>query len=358
MEDLALTADERGLVASLLYLEGLPSGTLTWDLISLIQAAEERSLAKQNVRRPIPFDRSGTVVANQQVPAVKPVKNDLGNIVDLASSGASTAIYAGEVRNGDISRLDLGKIIAHYLGTTPDKVTGFNQEETSLDAGSEGVARIVTYNKTVTSGNQTSQKTIYVSGDKRPDGERITWAGAANYGGGTFEDSGVLVLSPTLSDADMTLLRAGKTLPTRDIDIRVNGLTVNGKSADTFIVRVRLNDFLSKDGRVFFGDRPLDDPGYHSFAISNTVGASQPVNSQQRSLDVWRVEQRLKYFGFAAIGSGYASQRPNISLKFNTLAENVSQEIYVTGDWRKDRSGFAAQHFDKVVNYGYGANSR
>ena len=42
---------------------------------------------------------------------------------------------------------------------------------------------------------------------------------------------------------------------------------------------------------VFFGDRPLNNPGYHEFQLGGSVGGDPA--SDNRLLDVARVEQRL-----------------------------------------------------------------
>ena len=46
---------------------------------------------------------------------------------------------------------------------------------------------------------------------------------------------------------------------------------------------------------VFFGDRPLENPGYSEFVLRGDVGVEGALND---ILDVYRVEQRLKYLGY------------------------------------------------------------
>ena len=55
----------------------------------------------------------------------------------------------------------------------------------------------------------------------------------------------------------------------------------------------------ARQASAFFGDRPLDNPGYSKMELTGEV----KVGSTNR-LDVLKVEQRLKYLGFPAMKTG------------------------------------------------------
>ena len=102
-------------------------------------------------------------------------------------------------------------------------------------------------------------------------------------------------------------------------------------------MRVDAKDYASAPA-AFFGDRPLDNPGYSKMELTGEV----KVGSTNR-LDVLKVEQRLKYLGFPAMGSD-AGGVP-------TAANNTIQDFKVDGVWGRDES-LAGYLFGSVVNYG------
>ncbi|MCX6016396.1 MAG: hypothetical protein NT020_12555, partial [Chloroflexales bacterium] len=74
---------------------------------------------------------------------------------------------------------------------------------------------------------------------------------------------------------------------------------------------------------TFFGDRPLDNPGYSEFSLKGAVG----VNQANDRLDVARVEQRLKYLGFPAI--------------FNDQEERALRAFYASTHYRYNSSSLS-----------------
>ena len=113
-----------------------------------------------------------------------------------------------------------------------------------------------------------------------------------------FDQTGVLYLAPEVTDSEVNdLLRTGLKLPGKTI-VLVFQAKVNGQDM-TFRMKVAASDYASAAGAVFFGDRSMQNPGYSAFTLHGSVG----VNGDNNLLDVWRVEQRLKYLGFPAFNA-------------------------------------------------------
>ena len=149
---------------------------------------------------------------------------------------------------------------------------------------------------------------------------------------GAFESEGRLYLIPNISKADLERLRAGKTIGEKwatDILIKVNldatavqvvkkhnAALAKTLNSDGDWAKIDLNvaarDFAQLEN-TFFGDRPLANPGYSAIKLKGEV----KTGSTDR-LDVLKVEQRLKYLGFPAIGtaSGNTIQDFDVDGKF------------------------------------------
>ncbi|MBK9445925.1 MAG: hypothetical protein IPO00_07445 [Betaproteobacteria bacterium] len=145
----------------------------------------------------------------------------------------------------------------------------------------------------------------------------------------------------------MDSLRRGEVLTQKNATIHLR-YRLSGDVGDIeagwgeIALELTANDY-ERGQAIFFGDRPLNDPGYSSFTLSGSVG----VNQQNDRLDVFRVEQRLKYFGFPAIGK--ADDEGNNPTRTN----NSIQDFKVNGDWQEDDER-AAFLFNKVINYAPG----
>ncbi|MDP1611500.1 MAG: Ig-like domain-containing protein [Sulfuritalea sp.] len=308
-----------------------PSGMLVWKLDELIAAAEKNSLAKQNTWRPLPIDREGTQAV------VTPTKFNLNEGPGI-TSGWMFGMARSQVLNikaeagfhfGDVGVIDLTKLIKGLDEYKNAKsVTGFSNSVTA-----EGAVIIR---------NTDTEKSV-MSTKAKESGSATTAATEESYEKGTFSKDGVLFLVPTLTPDQMNDLREGKRLAPRSISINLGELTIVKADGSTVTknvtVAVNVSDFASAEGRVFFGDRDLANPGYSEFKLSGTVGVEQTNNP----LDVFRVEQRLKYLGFPAIGTGSG----------NTLKEFKTDGTF--GDEEKA----ALKLFEKVVRYqNAGENSK
>jgi hypothetical protein len=171
----------------------------------------------------------------------------------------------------------------------------------------------------------------------------VSAATDASYSG-VFDSEGVFFLGAQLNEADMKTLRAGGRLGNRTVTISITGFTIDGVAKDPIIITVNISDFTDTAGRVFFGDRPLNDPGYTAFKLKGSVGTA--AGSLNDTLDVYRVEQRLAYLGFPAMGASDAGGAPS-------FVHNVIQDFKVDGIWNRSES-LAAILFSDVVTYSPG----
>jgi hypothetical protein len=75
-----------------------------------------------------------------------------------------------------------------------------------------------------------------------------------------FSKTGILVAFREITAGDMTTLRMGGQLNMKETVIRFNLRTAEGSIA--LNARVKFEDYTKAEGTVFFGDRPLANPGY------------------------------------------------------------------------------------------------
>jgi len=169
-----------------------------------------------------------------------------------------------------------------------------------------------------------------------------------------FAKEGRLYLIPNLSQGDLERLRAGQTVGEKwATDIMVNfhldetavaillqhdPVLAGRLAADGGYAHIRL-DVAAKDfaltANTFFGDRPLDNPGYSAMTLKGEV----KQGSTDR-LDVYKVEQRLKYLGY----TGYEKTH-----------DQKVKEFTVDGKWASTeetalRGFYAATHYTSYGN--------
>ncbi|HMW19274.1 MAG TPA: hypothetical protein PJ981_15925, partial [Accumulibacter sp.] len=365
---LQVSADQQTLWADLRYWPMIdetppPAGLLVWDLAALLDAAERNSLQKQASARPLPVDRE--IVNGLGVQVVVPDKYDLGKgpltsgwVFGMAGSQmlkgtppapppdpSPTPAVTRSIRYGDISRIDLVRLIkeqvAEYRQVPDDQFVGFNVDSLQVD----GAALV-----------KNGQAIVTAARENLPT---LSAASRASYAEGRLNTSGIVFLAPTISDAMMLDLRAAKNLNNiypGTITVLVSGLTIGGQRMPvdkTLSLTIQVRDFASAPERIFFGDRDLENPGYSAFALSGEVSA-RPQNTRltdAQALDVWRVEQRLKYLGYPAMGyagPGAAKYPENSTLSGTPY--NLPQNFEVDGTFG-EREQRALKLFEKTVRY-------
>ena len=160
-----------------------------------------------------------------------------------------------------------------------------------------------------------------------------------------FATTGVLYLIPNLSlFGDMKKLRSGDVVSAaaKSLGFGYGFYDGNPGIAKTELARHGFAGVAARDyattATTFFGDRPLDNPGYSKMTLKGQVG----VGSTNK-LDVLKVEQRLKYLGFPAMKTGTG---------------NIIKDFTVDGTFSVEDKA-ALKLFEKVVRYeSSGVNAR
>jgi hypothetical protein len=153
--------------------------------------------------------------------------------------------------------------------------------------------------------------------------------------------TGVFYLAPNITDEEVNLMRYGGRLVDKQAYFTFYYQQRNQAGALVWkqgTVLVTASDYPVVGTEVFYGDRPLDNPGYSAMTLRGTVR----FNQTNDRLDVYKVEQRLRYLGFPAMGQNRANTNFNL------------QNFKVDGRW-EDADAKAGYLFYKTVNYGPGA---
>jgi hypothetical protein len=173
------------------------------------------------------------------------------------------------------------------------------------------------------------------NGGKRPDIISRNANGEPTTSPVDFERSPVFYLAPNINDIEVGLLRAGMRLTVDKqafFSFNYQEKDAQGKlESKKGSILVTAKDYAGSGTEVFFGDRPLDNPGYSTMTLSGAVGVGQANNR----LDVFKVEQRLKYLGFPAIQLGTG---------------NTIKDFSVDGKFAAQETA-ALKLFEKVVRY-------
>ena len=174
----------------------------------------------------------------------------------------------------------------------------------------------------VTDGKDTDGKFVVLS--------RVNADGSGGKVDFEKKGAGILFLSPDISNDDLKKLRAGQSLTGKDekrakINFAYEDKAGTDKEGTGFVVVTA--EEPNSAGRVFMGDRPLDNPGYSAFRLNGGVG----INQDNDLLDVYRVEQRLRYLGYG-------------------VTALPGTEITVDGRFQTDEAQ-ALKRFEKIVRF-------
>ncbi len=297
-------------------LQTKPNQSHAWDVKALISAALGMSDADR-MSKHIKLDAGVEQLIQDGTASVA------GTFFD-----AQLGVYHAEGNYGDVIGVNLKELVGkQYVGTMNVKIDNFSIEPYNIKWLTEST------NNAVGGASSISPLQLVLDKNKasKPIYSRTTVNGTDKA---DFIDTGVLFFAPQINGADLIKLRNGETLGEESIafafSYKVNGEDKHG------IINVTAKDYANASN-IFFGDRPLDNPGYSKFALSGSVGAGS--GNTNDVLDVYRVEQRLKYLGFPAMHTG------NSSLTNNTLKKFV-----VDGNFA-DQERQALKLFEKVVRY-------
>ncbi len=313
IDKLALSSDGKFLYSNVVIDEMLTgSGTrisqslYVWDAQVLVRSALARTLVGAPLTVPIAVDpmiRLSGSTTNQ---------NDRFDwIFGVAGAVKRDSLTADPVRYGDISKMDLAALIEK----ADPSLKGSVFTDFQVDAFSLGTVVIDPKTK------------IIVSNDALGNSADVS-------------TTGVFYLAPAIGQAELDRLRQGGRLG----DMFAKGaFTVNVDGVQrAFRINVPIVDYASAVGAVFFGDRDLQNPGYSEFKIASDVGIGST-----NALDVYRVEQRLKYLGFTAFGADMTNGTQPLS---NRGTLGIPKEFKVDGVIGKEEQS-ALQAFYAATHY-------
>ncbi|MES2205595.1 MAG: tandem-95 repeat protein [Pseudomonadota bacterium] len=173
-------------------------------------------------------------------------------------------------------------------------------------------------------------------------------------GEGLFINQGVLYLAARITPEKLAKLRAGENLGNFDfqnLHVTAKLKNVMGQLPAGQTIKasttVNVSDFKQTAGSVFIGDRPLDNPGYSEMKLSGSVG----INQKNNILDVYRVEQRLKYLGYSVFG-----QQGGETQKIGNYNLGLLKEFTIDGGFGKEEES-ALRAFYAATHYLYNAGS-
>ncbi|MBK7003103.1 MAG: tandem-95 repeat protein [Rhodoferax sp.] len=178
--------------------------------------------------------------------------------------------------------------------------------------------------------------------DKREDSKGVVQSEVLSrdkdLGYAKFEKTGRLYMVPNITKEEEATLRSGERIAAdkiSDLTFRFQFKDKNGNlQLKTGQVTVTAKDIPQVN--TFFGDRPLKNPGYSKMKLKGDVKVD---NANSDRLDIYKVEQRLKYLGFPAMGYGSP-----------TLDSQDVVDFSVDGTWG-NKELHAAYLFKQVVTY-------
>ena len=290
IDKLSLAADGKTLLGSVWLEEyGAPGSgyhsrfyhaLLKWEVDTLIRAALETT----DKTVPIDLIKNGNTytpklgVQPQKFDGALPA-DDAGNFTGFGwiygiTSGNQIKLAATTVRYGDIGEIDLVELIKARV---PEFAHTSRADFSDFNLGDDSASRLHIVRKDATG--------PIVS---REVGATGSTARASNE---LFTQTGILYVAADL-DSKVQQLRNGERLRDDSGSFSVT-VTIQGKS-HTLLLAVSFTDYdlvdANGDGstdNVFFGDRPLDNPGYSAFTLQGSVGVDS--SNTNNLLDVWRV---------------------------------------------------------------------
>ena len=316
-----------------------PSQSHAWNVADLIHAA---------VAMP-DKDRMTKHINVKAYPNIEQLVKDNAGLVAGTFFDAGSVQVSTTGNMGDIIEVDLKRLVAHKLLKLPAPDTLNAAEKLLIKAREADIKSLMAEldNFTFVANEQqsimsdTAQMQLLTKDKKAFNESSVVTSADQN-----FRNTGMMYFAPNITPDDLKTLRSGGTLSAGK---NVSGIElsytlkkdVNGITAGTskITLSVSATDYTSNS--MFFGDRPLDNPGYSAFTLTSDVKIGST-----NWLDVYRVEQRLKYLGFPAMGASDAGGVP-------TREHNVIQDFTVDGKWTQSES-LAANLFSDVITYSQG----
>ena len=332
-----------------------PNQSHAWSVAELIKAAlamspEDR--LSQHIKLP--------AIAEQLIgptPSSGMGSIPVGTFFDAGPVNVSAHGNMGDVIEVDLKKLAADALAREWLGFAPTDVIPQDQLA-GLAAARDYIlgAALKNFNldyNSIMSSVQDNAKLQLVTVPGSEQGlDGITpysRGGTDNLADANFTDTGRMYLAPNITTEDEKTLRSGGVITAPKIAALTYHFQFKNTDGQwvwrTGTVTVTATDYATANNSHFFGDRPLDDPGYSAFKLKSGVGAGQTNDV----LDVYRVEQRLKYLGYPAMGTN------------NPTTNNTIQDFNVIGTKKDgtipDEVTAALKLFEKDVRYGVGVGS-
>jgi VCBS repeat-containing protein len=327
-----------------------PSQSHAWDVKALIDAALNQT-DQDRLRKHISLSATPNAEQNIASPGSE-FKGTLGTAFDPEWINASV-----EGRMGDVIGVDLKELAARQLLVREGLLTEAKAKLPWEQLSAADWMLITQRAKDLSNFSVDSQLFNFFTGQLAqepplklltdPGGHTLVSRQSADAGNALslesadFKDSGILFFVPNITEtatttggrSDLDKLRAGETLADKFAGL-IFYFTDRQQAADDpepgkGLVTVTAKDYAPA-ANAFVGDRPLDNPGYSVFQLKGGVDTSST-----NLLDIARVEQRLKYLGFAATD--------------NTSGKPMA-EIAVDGQWNAQEQQ-ALKLFETVVRY-------
>ena len=322
-----------------------PSQNHAWDVKALIEAAlaqTDQDRLRKHITLPANAEQkisdAGTSFAGTIGTAFDPewinasVEGRMGDVigVDLKELAARQLLVREGLLNETTAKLSLDKLNAvdlRLITARMKELSDFSLDQQQLDFFSGKNAAL----KLLVSNGPASFKSSIVS-RKSADASNVLSTEVAD-----FKESGILFFVPNITDdknrpripelSDTEKLRAGQALADKFAELLFYFEDRQQSAYDPErgkgLVTITAKDY-SPTANAFVGDRPLDNPGYTTFQLKGGVDTSA-----QDILDITRVEQRLKYLGFAAIdtNSGKPTTEITVDGKFSQQEQQDLQRF-------------------------------
>ena len=222
---------------------------------------------------------------------------------------------------GDIIDLNLPELLNLQSNTYKDfQLSGFNSSF-GLDF-SQG--KVATYR------NLNTNNYVIVQPNLLNNGTFATSTTHQNTNGDgivDFADTGIFYFVPEISDQDFReKIQQNKVLNNSSARISFSYTDINSGQNKSGIIDLQISDFVKDTNTGNFTEY-----GYIPLNLIGSVGNGQ--NYENRPLDVYRVQQRLKYLGFPASNSE-ANPSPL------TGGNGIPEIIKINGNFQQQRSTF------------------
>ncbi|MEQ1526082.1 MAG: matrixin family metalloprotease [Gallionella sp.] len=322
-----------------------PSQSHAWNVADLIHAA----LAMPDK------DRMSKHINVQAYPNIEQlVKNNVGLVAGTFFDDGPVVVNVNDGRMGDVVEVDLKKLAADVIARELLKLAKDLPETAMTDAQRNALVKkrdeVIQWSvqnftlnaDTIDDSDTAAFKLIRATGNSASSviADPYTRGGKdSDVTGLKFKDTGRMYLAPNITATDETTLRNGGRITDKVTTLLFKFQAQNDIGLWEWrqgIVTVTAKDIPAV--QTFFGDRPLDNPGYSAFTLHGEVSVAAQQNKTIDVLDVYRVEQRLKYLGYPAIYTGMPQ------------TDNTLQEFKVDGTFDVKEKA-ALKLFEKVVRY-------